>query len=114
MVKADWAKDTRSAFEEELKRMVMEEYSKKRQAKKDDEEDRDEVFYPAHDFDNVVQGGTNVELEIQSQQTHCNPNLGNISYNDNDSNDEEEEEEEEEEDDENLDERDSEDDSDSN
>jgi hypothetical protein len=31
MVKADRVKDTRSAFEEELKRMVMEEYSKKRQ-----------------------------------------------------------------------------------
>jgi hypothetical protein len=44
MVKADRAKDTRSAFEEELKLMVMEEYSKKRQAKKDDEEDGDEVF----------------------------------------------------------------------
>jgi hypothetical protein len=87
------AKDTRSAFEEELKRMVMEEYSKKRQAKKDDEEDGDEVFYLAHDFDDVVQGGINVELEIQSQQTQGNPNLGNISYNDseNDSNDEEEE-----------------------
>jgi hypothetical protein len=37
MVKADWAKDTRSGFKEELKRMVMEEYSKKRPAKKDDE-----------------------------------------------------------------------------
>jgi hypothetical protein len=113
MVKADRGKDTRSAFEEELKRMVMEEYSKKRQAKKDDEEDGDEVVYPAHDFDDVVQGGINVEVERESQQTQCSPNLGNISYNDNDSNDEEEEEEEEEEDDENLDERDSEDDSDS-
>jgi hypothetical protein len=39
MVKADQAKDTRSGFKEELKRMVMEEYSKKRQAKKVDEED---------------------------------------------------------------------------
>jgi hypothetical protein len=117
MVKADRAKDTRSAFEEELKRMVMEEYSKKRQAKKDDEEDGDEVVYPAHDLNDVVQGGIIVELVIQSQQTHGNPNLGNISHNDNenDSNDEEEEEEEEENDDKNLDERgDSEDDSDSN
>jgi hypothetical protein len=110
MVKADRAKDTRSGFEEELKQMVMEEYSKKRQAKKDDEEDGDEVVHPAHDFDDVVQGGINVELVIQSQQTQGNPNLGNISYNDNenDSNDEEEEN------DKNLDERDSEDDSDSN
>jgi hypothetical protein len=39
MVKADQAKDTRSSFDKELKRMVMEEYSRKRQAKKDDEED---------------------------------------------------------------------------
>jgi hypothetical protein len=34
MVKADRAKDTRSAFEEELKRMVMEEYSKKGKPKR--------------------------------------------------------------------------------
>jgi hypothetical protein len=34
MVKADWAKDTRSAFEEELKQMVMEEYSKKGKPKR--------------------------------------------------------------------------------
>jgi hypothetical protein len=57
MVKADWAKDIRSGFEEELKRMVMEEYSKKRQAKKDDNKDGEEVVYLAHDFDDVVQGG---------------------------------------------------------
>jgi hypothetical protein len=110
MVKADRAKDTRSGFKEELKWMVMEEYSKKRQAKKDDEEDGDEVVYLAHDFDNVVLGGINVELVIQSKQTQGNPNLGNSSYNNNENNsnnDEEEEEEEEEEDDENLDERDS-------
>jgi hypothetical protein len=97
--------------------MVMEEYSKKRQTKKDDEEDGNEVVYLAHDFDDVVQGGINVELVIQSKQTQGSPNLGNISYHDNEnnSNDREEEvEEEEEEDDENLDERDSEDDSDSN
>jgi hypothetical protein len=112
MVKDDRAKDTRSGFKEELKRMVMEEYSKKRQAKKDG----DEVVYPAHDFDNVVQGGINVELVIQSKQTQGNPNLGNISYNDNenDCNNEEEEEEEEDDDDKNLDERDREADSDSN
>jgi hypothetical protein len=103
MVKADRAKDTRSGFKEELKRMVM-----------DDEEDGDEVVYPAHDFDNVVQGGINVELVIQSKQTQGNPNLGNISYNDNENNSNDEEEEEEEEDIKNLDERDSEDDSDSN
>jgi hypothetical protein len=107
MVKADRAKDTRSGFKEELKRMVMEEYSKKRQAKKDDEEDGDEAVYLAHNFDDVVQGGINVELVIQSKPTQGNPNLGNISYNNNqnDSNDDEEEEEEEEEDNENLDER---------
>jgi hypothetical protein len=89
MVKADRAKDTRSGFEEELKRMVMEEYSKKRQAKKDDEEDGDEVVYLAHDFDDVVQGEIDVELVIQSTQTQGNPNLGKISYynNENNSND---------------------------
>jgi hypothetical protein len=115
MVKADRAMDTRSSFEEELKRMVMEEYSKKRQAKKDDEDDGDEVVYLVHDFDNVVQGGINVELVIQSQQTQGNPNLGksSCSNNENKSNTDEEEEEEEKEDNKNLDERDS-DDADSN
>jgi hypothetical protein len=86
LVKADRAKDTRSGFEEELKQMVMEEYSKKRQAKKDDDEDGDEVVYPAHDFNNVVQGGIYVDLVIQSKQTQGNPNLGKSSYNEEDDN----------------------------
>jgi hypothetical protein len=34
----------------------MEEYSRKRKAKKDDEDEGEEAIYLSHDFDNVVQG----------------------------------------------------------
>jgi hypothetical protein len=61
MVKADRVKEARSSFKEELERMVMEEYSLKRQAKKDDEDGGEEVAYRLHDFDNVVQVGIDVE-----------------------------------------------------
>jgi hypothetical protein len=54
---------------------MMEEYSRKRKAKKDDEDEGEEAIYPSHDFDNVVQGGIDVQLVIPEKPNQGdNPN----------------------------------------
>jgi hypothetical protein len=72
MVRADHAQASRNSFKEELKRMMMEEFSRKRQAKADDLDDGEAVVYPSHDFDNVMKGGiTPPESMIHGEQpTH--------------------------------------------
>jgi hypothetical protein len=73
MVRADRAQASRNSFKEKLKRMMMEEFSRKRQAKADDVDDgREDVVYPSHDFDDVMKGGiTPPESMISGEQpTH--------------------------------------------
>ena len=57
MVKADRAKTSRCRFEEMLKKMLMEENSGKRQRPVEEEDDGEDVVYPAHDFADVDRGG---------------------------------------------------------
>lgn len=57
LVRVDRAKKSRHEFEERLKEVLLQENSKKRKAKMDDEDDGEEVVYPAHDFDDVDRGG---------------------------------------------------------
>lgn len=57
LVKHDRARTTREEFEEKLRSILAEENSKRRKAKIDEEDDGEEVVYPAHDFTDVVSGG---------------------------------------------------------
>jgi hypothetical protein len=71
MVRADCAKASRNSFKEELKRMMMEEFSRKRQAKADDVNDGEDVVYPSHDFNDVMKGGiAHPESTIQGSSQH--------------------------------------------
>lgn len=57
LVKHDRARTTREEFEDKLQSILAEENSKRRKAKIDEEDDGEEVVYPAHDFTDVVSGG---------------------------------------------------------
>jgi hypothetical protein len=57
LVKHDRAKKTREDFEDRLRAILAEENSKRRKTKIDEEDDGEEVVYPAHDFADVVSGG---------------------------------------------------------
>ena len=57
LVKHDRARRTREVFEEKLRAVLAEENSKIRKARIDEEDDGEEVVYPAHDFTDVVSGG---------------------------------------------------------
>lgn len=57
LVKHDRAKKTREEFEDRLRAILAEENSKRRKTKIEEEDDGEEVVYPAHDFTDVVSGG---------------------------------------------------------
>jgi hypothetical protein len=63
LVKEDRAKLSRTAFEEELKHQLEEEFAKKQNRPKSSVEEEETDAYPAHDFDDVEMGGLSVSFE---------------------------------------------------
>lgn len=57
LVRVDRANRTRVKFEEKLREILAEENSNRRKTKISEEDDGEEVTYPAHDFADVVSGG---------------------------------------------------------
>jgi hypothetical protein len=82
-VKADRASATRISFEEELKNLMMEEHSRKKQGKQNDVDDGEEVTYPSHDFDDVLPGGTSnlPPLVQQGQPKQAQPKQAENNHN---------------------------------
>ena len=68
LVKQDRAKLSREAFEDKLRAILAEENSRVRKRKVDEEDDGEEVVYPAHDFADVVSGGIQVPRDATNDE----------------------------------------------
>lgn len=61
LVRQDREKKKREEFEDRLRAILAEENSKRRKTKIEEDDDGEDVVYPAHDFADVVSGGTRVQ-----------------------------------------------------
>jgi hypothetical protein len=69
VVKQDRARKTREVFEDKLRAILAEENSKVRKTKVDEEDNGEEVVYPAHDFADVVSGGNKTHVDSNDDAT---------------------------------------------